>query len=174
MTGGGYGAVPPNAPYQGGYPPAGAYHQGYDPSKEHTGYNQPGYAQGGQPGYPGQPGYQQQYGVIVQQQPATQVVLVGGCPACRVNVVIVNHSMYSQTLFSRNCQNIFSFFLRYARSVRIWGTSINLRLKCFKTIGWDFILAHFNISMVKEIIMKFMLKMLKFDCILPVYPPVPC
>lgn len=66
------------------------------------------------------------------------------------------------------------FFLRYARSVRIWGTSINLRLKCFKTIGWDFILAHFNISMVKEIIMKFMLKMLKFDYILPVYPPVPC
>lgn len=81
--GGGYGAVPPNAPY----PPAGAYHQGYDPSKEHTGYNQPGYPQGGQTGYPGQPGYQQQYGVIVQQQPATQVVLVGGCPACRAGVL---------------------------------------------------------------------------------------
>lgn len=85
--GGGYGAVPPNAPYQGGYPPAGAYHQGYDPSKEHAGYNQPGYPQGEQTGYPGQPGYQQQYGVIVQQQPATQVVLVGGCPACRAGVL---------------------------------------------------------------------------------------
>lgn len=80
VTGGGYGAVPQAAPYQTGYPPAGAYNQGYDPSKENRGYNQPAYPASGQPGY------QQQYGVVVQQQPATQVVLVGGCPACRVNV----------------------------------------------------------------------------------------
>lgn len=83
--GGGYGAVP-TAPYQAGYPPAGAYNHGYDPSKTHQGYNQPGYHQGRQPGY-GQQGYQQQYGVVVQQQPATQVVLVGGCPACRSGVL---------------------------------------------------------------------------------------
>ncbi|XP_048759153.1 brain protein I3-like isoform X2 [Ostrea edulis] len=81
QAGGGYGAVPQAAPYQTGYPPAGAYNQGYDPSKENRGYNQPAYPASGQPGY------QQQYGVVVQQQPATQVVLVGGCPACRMGVL---------------------------------------------------------------------------------------
>jgi len=44
-----------------------------------------GYAHPQQPGaYPHQP----QYGtVIVQQVPAHQVILVGGCPACRVGVL---------------------------------------------------------------------------------------
>jgi hypothetical protein len=90
---GGYGAIPPSAPYQAGYPPAGAYNQGYDPSKENRGYNQPTYPQGGQTGF-----QQQQYGVVVQQQPATQVVLVGGCPACRVKITPINLHLLLQSI----------------------------------------------------------------------------
>ncbi|XP_060068598.1 membrane protein BRI3-like [Ylistrum balloti] len=97
----GYGTVPGAAPPypqpgkypggpqhpQGGYtnpagPPAGAYTGA--PYTNNTGapYTNPQQA-----------GYQQGYqnytssNVIVQQQPASQVVIVGGCPACRVGVL---------------------------------------------------------------------------------------
>ncbi|KAK3090171.1 hypothetical protein FSP39_009702, partial [Pinctada imbricata] len=85
-----YGSGPPPAgAYQGGYQPipAGGYPQQPPPGAyQGGGYDQPRYG-----GYTNQAGPQQtsyqQYGVVVQQQPAPQVVLVGGCPACRVGVL---------------------------------------------------------------------------------------
>lgn len=56
---GGYKGLPQGAPPQGGY------QQGF--------------------GYQPIPSYQQQSAVVVQQQP--QIVVVGGCPACRVGVL---------------------------------------------------------------------------------------
>ena len=59
---------------------------------------QPGFAPGqGQQGYPaggyvGPAGYSSQSSsqqITVHQQPATQVVIVGGCPACRVRCCLM-------------------------------------------------------------------------------------
>ncbi|KAK7112229.1 membrane protein BRI3-like [Littorina saxatilis] len=84
----GYGAVP-----QGGYPsaPHGGYgppHQGgYGPPPQ-GGYGPPppgAYNQGGQPPAGAVPSYQ--YNVTVQPPTAQRVVVVGGCPACRVGVL---------------------------------------------------------------------------------------
>lgn len=66
-----YGTVP-NAPGAMPPPSGGNYKQDYG-----GGYTNQG---GPMPSY-------QQYGVVVQQQPAQQVIIVGGCPACRVGVL---------------------------------------------------------------------------------------
>ena len=66
----GYGTQPPGYKGPGPYPqappaPQGGYQQGY--------------------GYQQIPSYQQQSAVVVQQQP--QILVVGGCPACRVGII---------------------------------------------------------------------------------------
>ncbi|KAK3582689.1 hypothetical protein CHS0354_013037 [Potamilus streckersoni] len=74
--------APPAGAYQG--PPAGAYH-----GPPAGAYQEPpagSYAQGSK--VPSYMGPQSSYGTItVTQHPQTQVILVGGCPSCRVGVL---------------------------------------------------------------------------------------
>ncbi|XP_060552500.1 membrane protein BRI3-like [Ruditapes philippinarum] len=60
---------------QGSAPPAGQY----DPSKGYPG------PQGYQGGYQQIPSYQNQAQIVVQPQP--QIIVVGGCPSCRIGVL---------------------------------------------------------------------------------------
>jgi hypothetical protein len=103
-----YGAVgsPPPGVYPSGgvvYPPAGHYDPSKAPSNPGPYPPQGGYpSQGGylsQGGYPPQPGYPPAAGAVpsynqghsshtnVHVHPTQAVVLVGGCPACRVGVL---------------------------------------------------------------------------------------
>jgi len=71
----------PQQPYE--KPPP--YFENANAAPPTWGEPQTGFAQ---PQYPGHGHPHSQYGtVIVQQVPATQVILVGGCPACRVGVL---------------------------------------------------------------------------------------
>ncbi|XP_033630464.1 brain protein I3-like [Asterias rubens] len=91
-TGGGYPVYPPAQPGQGGYPPPPP--GGYPPQGQTGPPNTQGYPPQ-QPGYPpqqqhGYPPPQQQgapHVVVHQQQPATQVVVVGNCPTCHAGVI---------------------------------------------------------------------------------------
>ncbi|KAL3875614.1 hypothetical protein ACJMK2_033547 [Sinanodonta woodiana] len=74
---------PPAGAYQG--PPAGAYHG--PPAGAYHGPPAGSYAQGDK--VPSYMGPQSSYGTVTvtQQQPQAQVILVGGCPSCRVGVL---------------------------------------------------------------------------------------
>lgn len=126
-------------PYQQGgmpYPPAGAY----DPSKVAGAYNPGPYPPQGN--YPPQPGYPQPAGVVppygqahtthtnVHVHPTQSVVVVGGCPACRVRClhVVVSLRHFWQHLFFLQ-DNHHSTFVLW--SVNIW---LNLMLILLKNL----------------------------------------
>ncbi|CAH1273830.1 membrane protein BRI3-like [Branchiostoma lanceolatum] len=86
---------PPYAPpaYNGGYQNQGYAQMGQGYQPQQAGYPG-GYGTGAPPGYQplpqgmSQPSYMgTQTTVTVQPQPTTSVVVVGGCPACRVGVL---------------------------------------------------------------------------------------
>jgi len=82
--GGGYGAAAPAQPGAMGHPPPHPPGGAYPPAA----YDPKGYYPPQQGGYQGPVvGGYQQTGITVTQSPQQTVVLVGGCPACRVGVL---------------------------------------------------------------------------------------